>query len=219
MKTFTIGKRYTINDLNTATILFKPVQRADVKILIIDNENFIYEEELRSRGFNIHCINDVQNLELVNAYPIIISDIRGVGASMKMDKEGASLLRELRKKYPSKIFAAYSGSTFDTTYNAYLEGITIIMKGAQLDQWTDSLDLLIEKATNPIEKWKALRLFLLDKGIDLLELSKLEHEYVNIVLNKDNDFSNFPSKSTQKGINPELIKTIGSLAIDLAIKA
>jgi hypothetical protein len=138
---------------------------------------------------------------------------------MKMDKEGASLLRELRKKYPSKIFAAYSGSTFDTTYNAYLEGITIIMKGAQLDQWTDSLDLLIEKATNPIEKWKALRLFLLDKGIDLLELSKLEHEYVNIVLNKDNDFSNFPSKSTQKGINPELIKTIGSLAIDLAIKA
>lgn len=219
MKTFTIGKRYTINDLNTATILFKPVQRADVKILIIDNENFIYEEELRSRGFNIHCINDVQNLELVNAYPIIISDIRGVGASMKMDKEGASLLRELRKKYPSKIFAAYSGSTFDTTYNAYLEGITIIMKGAQLDQWTDSLDLLIEKATNPVEKWKALRLFLLDKGIDLLELSKLEHEYVNIVLNKDNDFSNFPSKSTQKGINPELIKTIGSLAIDLAIKA
>ena len=172
MKTFTIGKRYTINDLNTATILFKPVQRADVKILIIDNENFIYEEELRSRGFNIHCINDVQNLELVNAYPIIISDIRGVGASMKMDKEGASLLRELRKKYPSKIFAAYSGSTFDTTYNAYLEGITIIMEGAQLDQWTDSLDLLIEKATNPVEKWKALRLFLLDKGIDLLEVSK-----------------------------------------------
>lgn len=219
MKTFTIGKRYTINDLKTAELLIKPIQRENVKILIIDDEDFLYEEELRSRGFQIHCIKDVEILELVSAYPIVICDIKGVGKSMKMDKGGASLLKELRKKYPSKIFAAYSGSTFDPTYNTYLEGISIIKKDAQLDQWTESLDNLIEKATNPIAKWGALRQFLLGKGIDLLELAKLEHEYVNIVLNKDGDFSNFPPKANMKSINPELIKMIGSIAVDLALKA
>ena len=218
MKTFTLGTRYTINDLKTAKILMDSMSRDYVKILVIDDEDFLYKEELHSRGFNLNYLDDLQNLDLVSAYPIIISDIRGVGKSMKMDNEGASLIVELKKKYPLKIIAAYSGSTFDATYNNYLAGVTIIKKDAKLDEWTSYLDRLIEKVTNPIEKWCTLRDYLISREVDLFELAKLEHEYVDVVLNKDKDFSNFPSKSIKKEINPELIKTIASIAINLALK-
>lgn len=218
MKVLTIGKRYSLNDLKTAQLTLRRPKRELVKILIIDDDEFLYKEELRVLGYNIQYLDDVQNLDVVSAYPIIISDIKGVGKYMKMDKGGASLLKELKKKYPFKAYAAYSGSTFDASYNTFLKGVDIIKKGGLPEEWSDNLDYLINKVTNPVDRWCMLRDYLLQHNVGLMEILKMEHEYVDIVLNKGGDFSHFPSSSVQKGLTSDIIKTIGSLAIDLIIK-
>ena len=53
------------------------------------------------------------------------------------------LIRELKKRYPYKIFAAYTGSTYDISLNSYLEGVHIIKKDIEIDDWCTEIDLLI----------------------------------------------------------------------------
>ena len=190
-----IGKLYTTKDLNTPKQKMVSTYRSKVSIAIVDDEDFIYTNELRISGFNLTQYNDVPDLRSLESFPVIICDIKGVGKAFKSTFEGAYLIRELRKKYPFKILAAYTGSTYDISINSYLDGVYVIKKDITIDEWCTEIDHLIKKVSDPKETWNKIRDILIKEDVPLLSLAKLEHEYVDIILNKDANFHNFPSSS------------------------
>ena len=68
-------KRYTIKDLNTPSRKIKSASRDRFKIAIIDDEDFVFLEELRKSGFDIRKYDDALDLQMFVSYPIIICDI------------------------------------------------------------------------------------------------------------------------------------------------
>lgn len=207
----TLGTPYTTNDLNIPSRKLKADQRSRIKILFIDDEEFMYINELRNSGFNITHYNDIPDLNAVNAFPIIISDIKGVGKAFKSPQEGAYLIRELRKTYPLKVIAAYTGQTHDIGINSYLDGVYIIKKDILVDDWCTEIDTLIKKATDPQETWKKIRDLLINEGVPLLSLVKLENEYVDRILNKHGNFHGFPSSDKKLKLSSDIRGIIQSL--------
>jgi len=92
---FRLRKFHVINELSLSTQTFKPAQRGEFKIAIVDDEVFLYLEQLRRLGFNITTYKDVTDLNMLSSYDVIICDIKGVGKDFDSEFEGAFLLREL----------------------------------------------------------------------------------------------------------------------------
>ncbi|WP_308764960.1 hypothetical protein [uncultured Bacteroides sp.] len=219
MKIFHFGKIYTTKDLNTPIRKISSVPRNRFKIAIIDDEEFIYQDELRKSGFDITKYDDALDLQMLDSYPIIICDINGVGKNFKSPMGGAFLIRELKKRYPLKAYAAYTGSTYDISINTYLEGVSIIKKDIDIDDWCIEIDSLIKKISDPKETWSKIRDILIKEEVPLLSLSKLEHEYVDILLNKNGNFTNFPSADKNIQLAPDVRAVIQSLVAGIILTA
>ena len=210
-------KRYTIKDLNTPSRKIKSASRDRFKIAIIDDEDFVFLEELRKSGFDIRKYDDALDLQMFDSYPIIICDIKGVGKDFKSPMGGAFLIRELKKKYPLKAYAAYTGSTYDISINNYLEGVSIIKKDIEIDDWCMEIDNLIRNISDPKEVWLKIRDILLKEEVDLISLANLEDEYVDIILNKNGDFHNFPSAKKENTLNPDVRAVVQSLVAGIIL--
>lgn len=206
---FLSNKKYTIQDLNITGSSFANIQRDKFKIAFIDDEDFVYLERLLNLGFRINKYEDVQDLNMLSSYDVIISDIRGVGKSFNSEAEGAFILHELKKKYPYKVFAAYTGSAFDVKINSYLSGIQVIKKDFSIDEWSAAIDSLILDISNPKKVWKRMRSELLEKEVPLSDLVKLEDEFVSKILNNES-LENFPSKKIKSNLSPDAINIISS---------
>ena len=120
--------------------------------------------------------------------------------------------------YPYKGFAAYTGSAFDIRINTFLIDIQIIKKDITIDEWCTAIDSLIRNICEPKIVWNRIRKDLLDKDVSLLDLERLEDEFVDRVLNHNCDFSNFPSPKTKKVISAEALKLLSSIASNLLAK-
>lgn len=210
-------KRYTIKDLNTPSRKIKSASRDRFKIAIIDDEDFVFLEELRKSGFDIRKYDDALDLQMFDSYPIIICDIKGFGKDFKSPMGGAFLIRELKKKYPLKAYAAYTGSTYDISINNYLEGVSIIKKDIEIDDWCIEIDNLIRNISDPKEVWLKIRDILLKEEVDLISLANLEDEYVDIILNKNGDFHNFPSAKKENTLNPDVRAVVQSLVAGIIL--
>ena len=154
---------------------------------------------------------------MFDSYPIIICDIKGVGKDFKSPMGGAFLIRELKKKYPLKAYAAYTGSTYDISINNYLEGVSIIKKDIEIDDWCIEIDNLIRNISDPKEVWLKIRDILLKEEVDLISLANLEDEYVDIILNKNGDFHNFPSAKKENTLNPDVRAVVQSLVAGIIL--
>ena len=154
---------------------------------------------------------------MLSSYDVIISDIRGVGKSFNSEAEGAFILHELKKKYPYKVFAAYTGSAFDVKINSYLSGIQVIKKDFSIDEWSAAIDSLILDISNPKKVWKRMRSELLEKEVPLSDLVKLEDEFVSKILNNES-LENFPSKKIKSNLSPDAINIISSTLATLFSK-
>lgn len=214
---FWSNKKYTIQDLNITGSSYTNVQRENFKIAFIDDEDFVYLERLTNLGFRINKYNDVQDLNMLSSYDIIISDIRGVGKSFNSDAEEAFILHELKKTYPYKVFAAYTGSAFDIKINSYLSGIKVIKKDFSIDEWSAAIDSLISDISNPKKVWKRMRSELLEIEVPLSHLVKLEDEFVYKVLN-NKSLENFPSADIRNKLSQDAINIISATASALFAK-
>lgn len=169
-----IIKSYNIQDL-----------RQHVRILLIDDEKFILEEPLKRAGFNITYKKDIEVFRDVEPYQIILCDIRGVGKSFGSDKEGAYLIKEVKRLYPTIQVIAYTGSSYDPTYNCYVQlADDFIPKGSPIDDWTSRLDEQIMIAVDPRKQWHRIRTYLLDEGIKTTVVAQIESKYVEGIITK-----------------------------------
>ena len=170
-KPIIIGKVYTISDLNTANNAFSLIDiKSKIRILIIDDEEFVYKEALREENYNIKCIYNIDDLCAVSEYPIVICDIKGVGTNFSKEKEGAYVVSELKKKYPFKQIAVYSGLDYKLDSLNDLDGIIRVKKDVSIDTWRESLNELIRRASDPKENWKTIRNFLLNNDVSIKDV-------------------------------------------------
>lgn len=113
----------TIYDLNDSFIQKIPKSISELRkhagILIIDDNDFLPEEYLKSNGFQIQHKKDIDTIKDVEPYEIIMCDISGVGKKLGYAKEGAFIIREIHANYPDKRIIAYTSYTFDADYNQF----------------------------------------------------------------------------------------------------
>ena len=54
---------------------------------------------LQRHKFDIDKFDDIENIESLNAYDIILCDIQGVGTKFNTSYQGAYLVKEIYKRY------------------------------------------------------------------------------------------------------------------------
>lgn len=205
----TLFKKYTINDLNSPSIKSRRIDRNSYRIVIIDDESFENDDRLRRVGFNVSVFSDIEDIRFLSEYDIVICDIKGVGKKLSEETGGALLLNEAKKTYPYKMYAAYSGSYQNIIVNEYLDGVKIIKKDYALEDWIAALDSLLKEYSDPATVWIKIRDRLLSQNVSIHSVAKLEHEYVNTILNKGADFKGFYKKSESSfNLDPETVKII-----------
>lgn len=216
-----LGKVYSIADLATPSQALSSIDlRPRIPILFIDDEGFVYKEDLRDENFNIFCSTKIEDFRAVASYPIVICDIKGVGTNFDKEREGLFVIRELKKLYPFKHYAVYSGAN-DYQINALdgLEGVFRIKKDPDIDDWRSYLDEFIRRATDPKENWKKIRDFLLQKDVPLLDVLRLESNFVDIYNNRPQQMNLFPEEKKFPSIKQDIRSIIQSMIAGALLRA
>src|SRR4051812_32693639 len=114
------GRPKQVSDLKDHTINHSAGSlRSQIPILVVDDQEFPYLEVLRQHGFNLTFFNDISDVRQVNNFPVVVCDIKGVGKSFKSKYEGAHVIAEIKKYFPTKILIAFTAHMFDSSFNKY----------------------------------------------------------------------------------------------------
>jgi hypothetical protein len=209
-------KRSSLEDIKLTN--FDTSKRQNYKILCIDDQEFSKEDNLRRNNFNISTVNDIDNIEFVSAYDIVICDIQGVGKKLGSEFEGAHLISEIKKRFPLKKVIAYSGQTFNTTYNSYFQLADLTLnKDTDLEDWIDYLDDLIKSMVDPYEIWLSIRKYLIEKNIPTSTVSNIEQDFIAATLKKD--INKLTNSRSFKQISPEIKGVMEGIIGSLLLKA
>ena len=209
-------KRYSLEDIKLTN--FDTSKRLNYKILCIDDQGFSKEDNLRRNNFNITTVIDIDNIEFVSEYDIVICDIQGVGKKLGSDYEGAHLIAEVKKRFPLKKVIAYSGQTFNTDYNSYFQLADLTLnKDTDLEDWIDFLDDLIKSLVDPYEIWISIRKYLIEKNIPTHIVSTIESDYINATMKKD--INKVIHSRNFKQISPEIKGVVEGILGSLLLKS
>jgi len=132
--------------------MFAAERRSSCPIAMIDDEN---QEAVVSRleylGFSINEFRDIKNIHAIAAYPIIASDIKGVGKLIGAHTEGAFLVKEIRRGYPDKYIISYSSAAYDLNYTEYWKDCDkSILRPDDIAQWVQIFDAAIKEMADPV---------------------------------------------------------------------
>ncbi|MCG3164484.1 MAG: hypothetical protein POELPBGB_00238 [Bacteroidia bacterium] len=165
------------------------INRSSIKIAVIEDNIFENLEQLRTHNFNITIFSDIENLNTLLDFEVIISDIRGVGKHFGSKLEGAHLIQEIHNKYPNKYLIAYSASTFNPTYNQYFKLCDETKrKSGDVNDWVKSLDSAIKNIKDPLYQWEKTRQILIKNRVAIDVISNLERAYIKSFLKKKSKY-------------------------------
>lgn len=189
-------------DIKTNTPPFTSEVRDKVPIAIIDDEVFAYETLLRDHSYNIKLFNDIDDVRNLEAFPIILCDIKGVGKRFQSKYEGAHLIKEIKSYYPYKIIYAYTAHQLDASFNKYFQiADQTLKKDIDLEEWIKYLDEALKMVIDPSFLWSRLRKRLLKEDISICDVMKLEDQFVSFIKQKKPEFpdktysTNLPDKA------------------------
>eukprot|EP01156_Anaeramoeba_ignava_P004941 Anaeramoba_ignava/a2393_9.p2 GENE.a2393_9~~a2393_9.p2 ORF type:complete len:218 (-),score=19.99 a2393_9:575-1228(-) len=182
-----IGKKYSLNDLKK--FKSEKIKRNEFKILIIDDKDLNYGSELSDHQYYFNHVHDIDSINYVSEYQIIICDIKGVGKKFNSKFEGAHIINEIDRQYPNKIKIAYTGNEFDIRYNQFFELCDAkIHKDDDFDTWIDILDDAINKVADPIDQWKRVRERLLNNDVPIFDIFCIEQDYIKSIVKKSEKY-------------------------------
>ncbi|HEV7335359.1 MAG TPA: response regulator [Bosea sp. (in: a-proteobacteria)] len=182
LRDYAKGKRYSKikNDI-----------RSSVKIAIIDDQKFLARPNLSTYGYNIVELPDIRSVTEIKDFDIILCDLMGVGKSFDQAIGGASIIKEIKQNYPTKIVIAYTAARANTSEASVAKEFAddFLKKDTEISKWVERLDDAIEVASDPYRRWLVARQGLLDEEVDIRRLVELESAYVKSVLDSDKSFS------------------------------
>ena len=187
---FNFLKKKKIYKLSEIKVLNTSIQKLkkEIKIAVIDDQDFPPTNNLKNLGFNIIPFKDISALEQVKEYPVIICDIKGIGKEFGGKYEGAFVISELRKSYPDKYIISYSTSSYDLDISSFIQKSDVIAsKGATIEEWSSILEKAIKDTSNASIRWKKTRESLLNNDIELSDLLDLEQKYILSINNSKNE--------------------------------
>lgn len=208
---FPIGSPKPLNQLPPTQVAISSA-RSRLKVLVIDDQPFILKDVLASHGFSIHEMRDISAIDLVAGYPVVVCDIKGVGATFHTKHEGAHLFREIRRAFPEKYIIAFTGFRFDATYNEYFRVADVsLKKDTDTEAWVKVLDEAIAVMAEPKQRWLRMRRFLLEEAkLELWTVLLLEQAFIEAVMAKDTD--KLTTKIAGVGMPDETKKMLVSFA-------
>lgn len=161
--------------------------RKSIPIAVIDDQPFPAERNLRSYGFDIRQIGDVKHISEVADFRIVLCDLMGVGAALGSQNEGAELIAEIRRQYPSVLVAAYTGAALSTAQAraAKLVADRVLRKDVDNSEWQEALDNFIAMALDPHLSWNRMRMSLVQSDVDTKSIIVLEDSFVRTILEGD----------------------------------
>lgn len=136
---------------------------------------------------------------------------------MDPTNEGAFFISEIRRHYPEKFVIAYTGGgqNLNLTRNAISISDDFLKKDAQIDEWRETLDPLIENLLDPSMVWERQRSAMISKGIDTLSILRVEDAFVRAIKARKNVGTEYFTSSLagskyEKEIKPVLQSMIAS---------
>jgi CheY-like chemotaxis protein len=108
------------------------VQRS--RILVIDDQEFLYKPLFERDGYTIQQWPDVSDLQAIEhgAYDLILLDLKGVGRAESAD-EGFGILKHLRETSPAQIIVAYSNSDLSLEYQPFFRNADAVLHKTKTD--------------------------------------------------------------------------------------
>lgn len=168
-------------------------RRAQVPIAVIDDESFKPEQNLRALGYDIHVIGDLKSISEVASYNIVLCDLQGVGHYLNRKKQGAFIIDELKRNHPEKFVIAYTGGSMDDSVTLAAQQVAdvFIRKDAEIEEWRDKLDSIVNLLSDPVQVWRRQRWSLVEANVPTLQILKLEDAFVRAIQSRDeNIYSN-----------------------------
>lgn len=181
----------------------KPIDiRGSIAIAIIDDEKFDARSNLESYGYRVHELQDLRSVREIEDFDIILCDLMGVGMSFDAAYGGASIIREIKANYPTKIVIAYSGARANTAeaQSAKQHADSFLRKDTDMSAWITELDAAIDGVLDPYVRWTTARQELIDRSVRLSYVVELEDAYVSSILKKDSNLSAFKSVAERADI-------------------
>ncbi len=194
------NKYKTIDDLptNIVTNISEKKKIEETKVLIIDDDELELEKTLRRIGYSVTWKKDVDVLDDVENYSIIICDYKGVGLKFNSEFEGLNLSMLIKEKYPDKIIYLLSAADFNPRANKYIKFIDELVYKGEEEKIIEYLRDDCSKLFDPKERWIHYKELLKTKGIKEKEIFRLEDLYVRSFLEKKDILS---SDSLFKKVN------------------
>lgn len=178
-------KRYSISDLE-ALRKAHSINRKNFQIAVIEDKVFPCLDELRNHQYNITVFPDIARLSVLADFDIVISDIKGVGKHFGSSLEGAHMIEEIHKRFPNKYLIAYSGSTYNPTYNRYFKLCDDTKKkSVDVHEWVTTIDRALELINDPVFQWEKTRQILISQRFSLEQISSIEKAYAKSILKKN----------------------------------
>ncbi|WP_428592343.1 hypothetical protein [Sphaerochaeta sp.] len=177
--------------------------KSKIEIAVIDDNPFAPREALLIHKFRIVELGpDIRSVDQVSTYSIIICDVSGVGKAFGSQLEGAHLVTEIRKAFPDKYLMAYTGMTYSLAItNALTTADKRMEKDASIEAWVQTLEVGISEVVNPRNRWIRFRRALLERGVELFDVLKLEQAFIKSVQNRNQSY--LENKARSLGISED----------------
>lgn len=171
--------------------------RHDVGILVVDNED---AEEIRValeryQYSNIRTVTERPSDEIVEKYPIIITDVCGIGEDL--NSNGLQFAEHIKETFPLKQVIVVSGRMQKAEYKNDIE-ITrrlegVFKKGTSYDKLAAILDPCVSRVYEPALVWREIRRELLSvrgaekKDTEIGKVAVWEDQFVRQFLKISNN--------------------------------
>jgi DNA-binding NarL/FixJ family response regulator len=221
---FRIRKFLSVSDLEKELSLRNFHQRiidnrSRFPVVVIDDKPFTPIEFLRRHNYHITHLFDVNQIDAVARFPIVLCDLLDVGSSLNPNLQGAGVIQEIKKSYPEKIVVAYTGggpSPLVEKAIAIADGY--LKKDASIDEWCEVLDDAISSQANPATVWRKVRLRLLDAAITPYELAVLEDAFTRNAIEGKEFQPALQKVADDLKVPPEIKTILSSLATSAVVQ-
>lgn len=209
------GRLKTVGDLDSVVKKMdsRPIGslREGVRILAIDDRGFPPKMNLEPNGFkNIDFRPNIDAIEDVKNYQIILVDLNGVGSHLNESLQGAHIIKQTKLLYPHIQIIAFSGE-FGSNLKPIAEEYAdkFLAKTADIDLWCDTLDKFTRIALNPKHPWEKALAHLHQIGTSNIDMALMEHYYVVSVL--DPSASNIKKLQDRAALTPSVRGIVDSV--------
>lgn len=118
------------------------------RLLVIDDEEFVYRELFKNDGYIIDKWDDIEDLSKLeqNFYDLILLDVQGVGSAIS-SQQGLGVLRHIRESAPAQLVIAFSNADYSLKYQDFFKlADATLSKGADYVEFKRKVDeLLIQR--------------------------------------------------------------------------